>query len=132
MKVDVLRMLWPACHGGCLVSNAQQVRRFAALCWPVFLLVLAWWIDASTARAGEPLEFVRDVLPVLQSRCVKCHGPQEQRGQLRLELEEKGQIKVAGFRDLIGSNRRYALALLSFFDNEGLTQRSDDVRTLKE
>ena len=85
MKVDVLRMLWPAWHGGCLVSNAQQMRRFAALCWPVFLLVLAWWIDASTARAGEPLEFVRDVLPVLQSRCVKCHGPQEQRGQLRLD-----------------------------------------------
>ena len=54
------------------------------------------------------------------------------RDQLRLELEEKGQIKVAEFRDLIGSNRRYALALLSLFDNEGLTQRSGDVRTLKK
>ena len=54
------------------------------------------------------------------------------RAQLREELEKSGQITVAAFRDLIGSNRRYALALLSFFDAQGFTQRRDDVRVLQE
>jgi len=52
--------------------------------------------------------------------------------QLREALQQNGQIKVAEFRDLIGSNRRYALALLSYFDAQGFTQRREDVRVLLE
>ncbi|MEE3369787.1 MAG: PSD1 and planctomycete cytochrome C domain-containing protein [Planctomycetota bacterium] len=85
MKVDVLRMLWPASRGGCQVSNAHEMPGVDLLSWPVCLLLLAWCFDASTVRADEPPEFVRDVLPVLQTRCVKCHGAQKQHGQLRLD-----------------------------------------------
>ena len=35
------------------------------------------------------------------------------------------------YRDLIGSNRRYALALLNRFDSDGTTQRNGDVRVLR-
>ncbi len=50
------------------------------------------------------------------------------KNKLRQALQQNGQIKVAEFRDLIGSNRRYALALLSYFDAVGFTQRREDVR----
>ena len=52
------------------------------------------------------------------------------RGQLRDYLLGHGEITVAQFRELIGSNRKYAMALLGHFDAEGLTRRDGDVRVL--
>ena len=50
------------------------------------------------------------------------------RQALIAHLEARGEITVSQFRELIGSNRRYALALLNRFDGEGLTERRGDVR----
>ena len=36
-------------------------------------------------------------------------------------LREHGQIEVAGFRELVGTTRRFALPLLNYFDGKGLT-----------
>lgn len=55
----------------------------------------------------------------------------EVRDGLRRYLQEHSEITVSGFRDLIGSNRRYALALLNRFDGDGFTQRNGDVRVLR-
>ena len=52
------------------------------------------------------------------------------REKLRGYLAERGEITVAQFRVLIGSNRRYAMGLLGHFDAEGLTRRDGDVRVL--
>ena len=41
------------------------------------------------------------------------------------------EITVSQFRELIGSNRRWALALLNHFDGEGFTIRRGDVRALR-
>jgi selenocysteine-specific elongation factor len=53
------------------------------------------------------------------------------RERLRQHLQAHSEITVSGFRDLIGSNRRYALALLNRFDSDGTTQRNGDVRVLR-
>ena len=45
-------------------------------------------------------------------------------------LREHGQIEVAGFRELVGTTRRFALPLLNYFDGKGLTQRDDALRRL--
>ena len=55
----------------------------------------------------------------------------EVRERLRQHLQAHGEITVSGFRDLIGSNRRYAMALLNRFDGDGYTQRHGDVRVLR-
>ncbi len=55
----------------------------------------------------------------------------EVRERLRQHLQAHSEITVSGFRDLIGSNRRYALALLNRFDSDGTTQRNGDVRVLR-
>ncbi len=53
------------------------------------------------------------------------------RERLRQHLQAHSEITVSGFRDLIGSNRRYALALLNRFDGDGTTQRNGDMRVLR-
>jgi selenocysteine-specific elongation factor len=46
-------------------------------------------------------------------------------------LAEKGEMSAATFRDLLGSSRKYTIALLEYFDREGVTLRVGDVRRLK-
>jgi len=53
------------------------------------------------------------------------------RGVLYRFLTEKGEITAAAFRDLLGSSRKYTIALLEYFDREGMTIRVGDIRRLK-
>jgi selenocysteine-specific elongation factor len=53
------------------------------------------------------------------------------RNVLSRQLTEKGEISAAAFRDLLGSSRKYTIALLEYFDREGLTLRIGDIRRLK-
>ncbi|MBI4527827.1 MAG: selenocysteine-specific translation elongation factor [Deltaproteobacteria bacterium] len=46
-------------------------------------------------------------------------------------LSNNGEITAANFRDLLGSTRKYTIALLEYFDREGVTMRVGDVRRLK-
>jgi len=42
------------------------------------------------------------------------------------------ELKMSDFRDMIQASRKYALPLLNYFDQHGLTIRQDDVRILNE
>ncbi|MEX0806548.1 MAG: selenocysteine-specific translation elongation factor [Candidatus Binatia bacterium] len=53
------------------------------------------------------------------------------KSKLCQHLSEKGEISAATFRDLLGSSRKYTIALLEYFDREGLTLRVGDIRRLK-
>jgi mono/diheme cytochrome c family protein len=55
------------------------MKHFAAmvpfvLCWP-----------ASAAAPPKRIDFARDVWPILEQSCWKCHGPEKQRGGLRFD-----------------------------------------------
>ncbi len=56
--------------------------------YPTILLfvVLAWPGARSPAADPERVEFARDVRPILERSCWKCHGPEKQKGGLRLDL----------------------------------------------
>jgi selenocysteine-specific elongation factor len=54
------------------------------------------------------------------------------RQKLKAHLQIHGEVTVAAFRDLIGSNRKSAMAFLSLFDREGTTERQGDVRVLRD
>lgn len=45
-------------------------------------------------------------------------------------IKEKGSISAAEARDVFGTSRKYAVALLESFDNQKITKRVEDVRVL--
>lgn len=45
-------------------------------------------------------------------------------------LETGGAGTVAALKDAMGTSRRYAVPLLEYFDTQGVTVRSDDIRSL--
>ncbi len=52
------------------------------------LLILLSLLSVATTAAEERTtlpDFQREVLPVLQSRCIRCHGPEEQNSDIRLD-----------------------------------------------
>ena len=59
------------------------VMKIAALALP---LVASLALFPSAAHAA--VDFAKDVVPILQSRCVECHGPDKQKGKLRLDTRE--------------------------------------------
>lgn len=48
---------------------------------------------ATAATASAAPDFARDIRPLLSDRCIKCHGPGEQKAKLRLDSRE-GALKV--------------------------------------
>ena len=43
---------------------------------------------------------------------------------------EEGEISLAGFRDRLGTSRKYAQAWLEYADDAGVTRRVGDARVL--
>ncbi len=51
--------------------------------------------------------------------------------RVRQSLEQHGKITVAEVRDLFGTSRKYALALMEYLDAQGVTRRVGDERQLR-
>jgi len=121
-RQDELRGQVEAALAGADLSNmpdADELGRRSGVAAPEMQSLLAA-LDrlGSIARLEGQLLLHRDTLDRVQE-------------DLREHLEAHGDITVSAFRKLIGSNRRYALALLNHFDAEGFTQRQGDVRVLR-
>lgn len=74
--------------------------------------------EGSIVRVATDLYFLSD--------CVD-----KVRGVLYKYFSEKSEITAATFRDLLGSSRKFTIALLEHFDREGITVRIGDARRLK-
>jgi selenocysteine-specific elongation factor len=53
------------------------------------------------------------------------------RRRLTDRLLAHGSIDAGGFRDMMGTTRKYAIPLLEYWDRQGLTRREGDIRKLK-
>jgi selenocysteine-specific elongation factor len=53
------------------------------------------------------------------------------RAKLEAALRRDKEIAMSGFRDLVGTSRKYAVPLLEYFDATGVTIRTGDARVLK-
>jgi mono/diheme cytochrome c family protein len=51
--------------------------------------LLVVWLVPLGARAAAPPDFDHDVRPILQQYCFKCHGPEKQKGGLRLDQKTR-------------------------------------------
>ena len=66
---------------------SMTTRRGVTAALAVFATVPLMWLSARAQQkpAAVPVDFVRDVQPILQSQCYECHGPEKARGRLRLD-----------------------------------------------
>ena len=53
------------------------------------------------------------------------------RARLQQYLATNPEITAASFRDLLGASRKFAIALLDYFDHSGITIRVGDARRLR-
>ncbi len=44
--------------------------------------------DPSILTRGEKIDYVRDVKPIFERSCLKCHGPEKRKGKLRLDKKK--------------------------------------------
>ena len=94
------------------------------------------------AKVGEAPETVRAVVAAMQAMgnlarlddALLFHPEAlgEVEGKLTAYLKANGKIEVSAFRDLAGTTRKYAVPLLNYFDNRGVTAREGDVRVLRK
>jgi mono/diheme cytochrome c family protein len=72
--------------GNCFAMNL--IRLTCAILSGAFLLAADSGNRVVTADE-ESVEFVKQVQPILARACLNCHGPQKQRGALRLDVREQ-------------------------------------------
>ena len=52
---------------------------------------------AAQSDTAQKIDFQRDIQPILQKRCVACHGPSAQSSGLRLDRREDAQLNGRAF-----------------------------------
>ena len=74
---------------------------------PILICVAMGWLTA-VAGAAEPVDYLRDIKPILRERCFACHGALKQKSGLRLDTAallrrggDSGPVVVAS--NVVGS-----------------------------
>ena len=49
----------------------------------MMMVAVAASLASTSVHAAQPVDFVREIRPILSAKCVACHGPEEQAGELR-------------------------------------------------
>ena len=49
---------------------------------------------------------------------------------LKAKLYEDGSITLAEFRDMLGTSRKFAMAILDYLDQQKITRKDGDARVL--
>jgi len=54
-----------------------------------FKAAIAWLVVQGTGALADPIDFVRDVRPILQKHCYACHAADVQKSSLRLDIKSE-------------------------------------------
>src|SRR4030067_1101012 len=73
-----------------------------------------------------------EIIRVAEDSYMSRYMLDEIKNKLAASIAEKGKIKAAEFRDILGCGRKFAIELLEYFDKERFTLRSGDYRVLRK
>jgi mono/diheme cytochrome c family protein len=73
-----------------------MIRMTIVFLWLVFLTA-----ERASAQSGEPVDFGRQIQPILAKRCYACHGPDKGEGGLRLNQRKPAFEKLESGRQAI-------------------------------
>lgn len=66
-----------------------QIKRWLATLLFAFSFLAAWLAACPSASCQDQIDFAHDILPILKSKCAKCHSNGVFKGGLSLETREK-------------------------------------------
>jgi selenocysteine-specific elongation factor len=113
-------------HRGRVAGEPEAQRLVAALDAVPFA-------PPAPAEVGGSPEIVRGLIREgllldLDGTIFTATAVEKARQIVRQSLERQGSLTVSQARDLLGSSRKYVLAILAHFDAEGVTRRRGDER----
>src|SRR5687768_15671473 len=86
-KVSLRRSVQGRCFSNlplpCHSAYIQRITRFSSMKIAVVIPTLA--LSVLLARAEDKIDFAKSIQPILEKRCVECHGEKKQKGDLRLD-----------------------------------------------
>jgi selenocysteine-specific elongation factor len=74
--------------------------------------------EGCVVKVATDLYFARDALDAAQAKLLD-------------RLKADGEITAAAYRDSLNASRKFAIALLDYFDHAGVTTRVGDLRKLR-
>ncbi len=87
-----LRRIWPGKNTGIAFprlcgnnSSSSTKQHYSVMKKSVLVASAAITFCVAQAWADAKVDFKKDIEPVLQQSCIKCHGPEKQKGDLRLD-----------------------------------------------
>ena len=82
-------------------GTKELQRRLPSFClsWCFLALLLSGISTASEDTARKPLEFNRDIRPILAENCFSCHGPDPNKREADLRLDQRQSALDAGAID---------------------------------
>src|ERR1041385_6592480 len=54
----------------------------------IFIAFIAGLFGVAVVPAFADVDFAKEIQPILEKSCVKCHGPEKQKSKLRLDSRE--------------------------------------------
>ena len=97
--------------------------------------IIAKELNTDTSRVYQLLKSLQSSEKIIQlEKGIYFHRDAVDKAREKLinRLYINKNISVSEFRDIIQSTRKYALALLEYFDQKGITERCGDVRILRD
>lgn len=74
------------------------VKRSANVCCALMVVAGGW--SGSAWAEDKPVDFAREILPILSDKCFVCHGPDAKKDELRLDSLEAATVDLGGYQAL--------------------------------
>ena len=91
------------------------------------------WLFCGLGDAAEPIDFARDVQPIFNAKCLKCHGPLRQESEYRVDVREVAMRGGTNYAPIILPGRADESPLVHFVSGqvEGLVMPAKGERLTK-